>query len=139
MLFSLTAAAFRIVISVTTEIKEPYAFDADHGALRAALGRDGRALGRQPLGGTDPRAALPLSEASHRRGDRRHADPCALQCQHVLARIAGLGAGDAYPCAGRPARPFRGEAGPLGHAADYRRGTEAPRGRPDPHHAAPMR
>src|SRR5690606_47457 len=47
--------------------------DAGHGGIRAALGGDGHALGGEPDGGADPRAALHQPDPAARRGDRHDA------------------------------------------------------------------
>src|SRR5882672_1710211 len=89
-------------------------------ALRAALGRDGLALGREPHGVADSRAALSARPADARRGNRRAAAGGALERQQQPARAGELEPGARRAPGRRPPRPLRDRQGPLGALAGHR-------------------
>src|SRR5687767_13446753 len=100
---------------ITDQSDETY---CDRTTLHPALGRNGWPLGRQPLRGADPRAAVPRAAAADRGRNRRVPDGRALQRQRQPERAAVVEPGERDACAGRPARLFPGQEGYLGSARD---------------------
>src|SRR5579862_5142881 len=71
------------------------------------LGRDGDAVGNQPDGGADPRAAVPVAAGAAGRGDCGDAERGAIEREHVDPGVGDVGDRSGGACAGRPARTLR--------------------------------